>query len=169
MSQPLIHLLQVSDVLDLELAQALADSVEVVAWKPERTARPGRIPAGQEREELRRTNLRVRNLPLLPGFARPPISWLARTGPTVLARLLAQTPEPESTPLILTVPYFASLAELWPGPVVYWLTDLIAEYSSANRAQVQRLDRRLCAAATLLCPNSQRLAAYPCGPCGCRP
>ncbi len=171
MQAPLWHLLQVSDVLDLELASALAESVPVLAWEPERTLLPARTSPGKEEELLStdsergamldaRSVFRIRRLPLMRGFARAPVSWVARTGPEVLARLLAQTPEPERSPLICSTPYFAAVAERWPGPVVYWLTDLIAEYSSADRGSVHRLDRRMCRAATLVCPNSARLERY---------
>ena len=167
-SSPLWHLLQVSDVLDTEFAAALAELVPVVAWEPQRSFFPGRIPAGKEDERLFYNNsldqseppLRVRQLPLMRGFARKPISLIARTGPTVLARLLAQTPDPERSPLLCTAPFFAPVAERWPGPVIYWLADLIAEYPSQDRATVIRLDRRLCRAATLVCPNSERLRRY---------
>ncbi len=169
---PLWHVLQISDVLDLEFATALTQSVPVLAWEPQRSLFPASVRHGQEVERLANLSpglasaddtgspLRVRRLPLLRGFARPPFSYVARTGPSVVSRLLRQTPRPETSPLICTVPFFASVAERWPGPVVYWLTDLIAEYSSADRDEVLRLDRRLCKRATLLCPNSKRLQAY---------
>ena len=185
------HILQISDVLDMEFASALCRGVvgevlegslaaasrslfpscRVLAWEPQRVLWPTRIPAGteQERHSDGNSRLRIRSLPLIRGFARAPISWFSRIGPTVLARLLAQTPNPESSPLICTIPYFAPVAELWPGPVVYWLTDLIAAYASANRGQVEQLDRRMCAAATLVCPNSVRLAEYLIERCGCDP
>ncbi len=167
-SSPLWHLLQVSDVLDTEFASALAETVPVLAWEPRRSLMPSRIPVGEEEERLFYNNswdqpepaLRVRQLPLLRGFARMPISLFARTGPAVLARLLAQTPDPARSPLICTAPFFAPVAELWPGPVIYWLADLIAEYPSQDRDTVIRLDRRLCRAATLVCPNSARLRQY---------
>ena len=44
--------------------------------------------------------------------------------------------------------------------MVYWLTDLIAEYGSAKGIDVPALDTRMCRVATLVCPNSRRLAAY---------
>ena len=170
MAQPLWHLLQVSDVLDIELASALSESVPLLAWEPQRLLRPSRIRPGTEQERFTCISpetpatppepVRVRRLPLLRGFARPPLSWFARTGPAVVERLLSQTSDPVNSPLICTVPFFASVAERWPGPVIYWLTDLIAEYSSADRAQVIQLDRRMCKAATLLCPNSRVLASY---------
>jgi glycosyltransferase involved in cell wall biosynthesis len=174
-SSPIWHILQVSDVLDLEFASALAESVPVLAWEPLRSFFPARIRPGAEAERLatispganapddpnkQEPRIRLRQLPLLRGFARPPLSYIARTGPSVLARLLKQTPDPKNSPLICTVPFFASVAEHWPGPVIYWLTDLIAEYSSANRSEVVRLDRRLCKVATLVCPNSERLKSY---------
>ena len=168
---PIHHLLQVSDVLDIEFASALAETVPVIGWEPQRSLFPGRVAFGDETERLYSENpaLRLRSLPLMRGFARPPISWFARTGPAVLERLLRQTPEPAVSPLICSVPYFAWVAERWPGPVVYWLTDLIAAYSSADHRQVEALDRRMCDAATLVCPNSQRIAAYFVDRCGCEP
>ncbi len=165
------HLLQVSDALDLELASALAELVPVIGWEPQSSMLPGRVLIGQECERAwpEQPSLRLRRLPLLRGYARPPISWFANTSQTTITRLLVQTPEPLHSPLICTTPYFAGVAELWPGPVVYWLTDLIAEYASANRKLVYRLDRRMCKAATVVCPNSRRLAEYLIGVAGCEP
>ncbi len=160
-SLPLWHLLQVSDVLDLELASALAAAVPTVAWEPERTLLAPTMRTGGESERaVPHSTLRIRKLPLLRGFSRFPISLLSNIGATVVDRLLYQTKNPEESPLICTVPYFADVAERWPGPVIYWLTDLIAEYTGANRRQVIDLDRRLCRAATLVCPNSVRLGQY---------
>ena len=182
MKRTLWQLVQVSDVLDLEFASALAESVDVLAWKPQRTWRPGSVATGRELEEADpdvlvstreadggHTPLRIRSLPLLHGFARRPITWLMPTARTVVERLLAQTSTPEVTPLICTTPYFAPVAERWPGPVVYWLTDLIARYNGVSHHQVIRLDRRMCAAATLVCPNSARLASYLRRAAGCHP
>ncbi len=169
-SQPAWHLLQISDVLDLEFASALAESVPVLAWEPQRTLLPPFLHEGGETERLHpASTLRIRTFPLLRGFARPPMSFLAQTGPSVTERLRRQTPDPAHSPLICTVPFFASVAERWPGPVIYWLTDLIAEYASADRAQVHRLDRRMCRAATLICPNSERLKQYLVEQAGCDP
>lgn len=162
------HLLQVSDVLDIEFAAALSESVPVIAWEPQRTLLPPQFTRSHEGERQDRVpNLRIRRLPLLRGFSRFPLSSLAGTATDILERLLRQTPRPELSPLICTVPFFASVAERWPGPVIYWLTDLIAEYSSADRTQVHRLDRRMCAAATLVCPNSRRLKDYLIKTAGC--
>lgn len=180
MAEPIWHLLQVSDVLDLELASALAESVPVVAWEPKRTLWPGQVKPGAEAETLSSdgergamldagSTFRVRSLPLVRGFARAPMTWIPGLDRAILTRLLAQTPDPERSPLICSTPYFAAVAERWPGPVVYWLTDLIAEYRGADRDRVHQLDRRMCAAATLVCPNSARLAKYLTDVGGCDP
>jgi hypothetical protein len=64
------------------------------------------------------------------------------------------------SPLICTTPYYAPVAQLWPGPVVYYLTDLTRGYEGANARLVEQLDRQMCDAATLVCPNSRRIADY---------
>jgi hypothetical protein len=158
---PTWHLLQLSDVLDMELAQGLSEFSSVVAWEPERSWTPWLTKPGRELERMGPDcDVRIRRLPLLRGYARPFFAKMVKTAPLIVERLQRQSFAPEQTPLICTIPYFAEVAELWPGPVVYWLTDLIAEYAGADREQVKRLDRRMCSAATLVCPNSERLAEY---------
>lgn len=155
------NLLQVSDVLDIEFASALAERVPVTAWEPQRSYLPSpfrRSPAPDR--HVPDPPLTIKRFPLLHGFARFPISAIARTGVTVSQHLLRHTESPKTSPLICTVPYFAPVAERWPGPVVYWLTDLIERYQGADPAAIHRLDRQMCRAATLVCPNSSRLAAY---------
>jgi hypothetical protein len=163
------HLLQLSEALDLELAAALAESVPVILWKPDRSLLPIR-PAFREsvRSEIG-SSLEIRTFPLQRGFARLPDALLSSIGSRLAARLAAHSPHPGYSPLICTIPWFATVAEAWPGPVVYWLTDLIAEYESTRRERVLQLDRRLCAAATLVCPNSERIAQYVTGDAGCDP
>ena len=156
---PQWHLLQASDVLDLELAAALTDSVPLTAWQPKHTFLLW-IAKITDLHNPHYPTVRIKQFPLLRGYARPPLSAIARTGSTLTAMLLKQTPDPRNSPLICTVPYFASVAECWPGPVIYWLTDLITEYTSARGIDIPALDRRMCRAATLVCPNSERLAGY---------
>ena len=158
-SQAPWHILQVSDVLDEEFASALAESLPVFAWRPERSYLPW-VRSASARQDQHNPRLTHGTVPLLRGYARFPLSAIARTGPSILKHLSAQTAHPEESTLVCTVPYFASVAECWPGPVVYWLTDLIAEYGSSRPFDVPALDRRMCAAANLVCPNSERIAEY---------
>ena len=163
------HVLQLSGVVDLEFASALAESVPVILWEPDRSLlpmHPGFRKTGRKHPD---SSLQICSFPLLRGFARFPFSLLARTGPALAARLAENTTRPEQSPLICTTPYFASVSEAWHGPVVYWLTDLIAAYDGASRPAVKRLDERMCRAATLVCPNSERLARYLIEEAGCDP
>ncbi len=154
------NLLQFSDSLDLELSTALADSVSVTAWRPQRRLSPPRARISKPSCQVLTPTFRICDFPVMRGYTRFPLSRLVPTDRILLELLLRSTPDPEHSPLICTVPYFAGVAERWPGPVVYWLTDLIAAYSGADRSLVIRSDRRMCQAATLICPNSKRLANY---------
>ncbi len=154
------HLLQISGPLDREFGAALAERVAVIGWEPERVHWPQFGPPGLGTSPSSDSRLAVLKIPLLRGFARWPFSAFARTGSTVSRHLLALSPQPEEATLVCTSPFFAPVAERWPGPVVYWLTDLIACYGYASFTQVANLDRRMCRVATLVCPNSERIASY---------
>ena len=153
------HLVQVSDVLDIEFGSALAEQVPLMAWEPVRTYFPWSPGEGPARL-IKDPPLEVRPFPLVRGYSRFPISALARTGSMVTEHLARHTPDPATSPLICTTPYLAPVAERWPGPVIYWLTDRMEKYAGANEAAVHRLDERMCQSATLVCPNSTRIADY---------
>jgi glycosyltransferase involved in cell wall biosynthesis len=61
-------------------------------------------------------------------------------------------------PLICCFPHYARVAELWPGPVIYYATDLFRAYSGWDSNHISALERRICGKATLVCPNSSRIA-----------
>lgn len=153
------HLLQISGPLDREFGAALSERVPLIGWEPERVTFPSLhstspVPPSDD------LKLSVRKLPLLRGFARWPFSAIARTGTSVCRHLLPFSPSPQESTLLCTSPFFAPVAERWPGPVVYWLTDLIACYGYTSFEQVASLDRRMCRVSTLVCPNSERIASY---------
>ena len=154
------HLLQISDVLDIEFGSALSERVPLMAWEPERRLFPAFSRQAAQLRTIDDPPLTVHTFPLLRGYARPGWSRLARTGATVTEHLLRHGSDPEASPLICTTPYLAPVAERWPGPVVYWLTDRIERYDGVDADVIHDLDQRMCAAATLVCPNSQRLADY---------
>lgn len=154
------HLLQISGPLDREFGAALAERVPLTGWEPERVNWPSFRTAPLASDTSLDGRLAVRKVSLLRGFARWPLSAIARTGEMVCRQLLALSPQPQQSTLVCTSPFFASVAERWPGPVIYWLTDLIACYGYSSFAQVAGLDRRMCRVATLVCPNSERIAAY---------
>ena len=94
------------------------------------------------------------------GFHRAPIAALAREHLRVRDRLLARSPDPQSAVLLVTDPHYAAVAESWPGPVVYYATDLFSRYDGWNPRRITALERRLAAVAVLVCPNSSRIAAH---------
>ena len=163
------NLLQLSDSLDHEFASALSEFVSVTAWEPARRLSPWRARMHRLSYRTEASSLRVGRFPIMRGYTRFPISHLVPTSRILLELLLDSTPDASRSPLICTVPYFAEVAERWPGPVVYWLTDLMTEYAGANRKLVLRSDRRLCEAATLVCPNSSRIAHYLVDQAACDP
>ncbi len=163
------HLLQVSDVLDVELASALAELTPVIMWEPRRSFFPWvhRASAAEPVDGL--LNLRRVRFPLLRGYARTGLRWLASSGSSIASMMRAKTDREEDSTLVCTVPYFASVAERWKGPVVYWLTDLMAAYADTHGVDIRALDRRMCRRATLVCPNSARLQSYLIEETGCDP
>ncbi len=163
------HLLQVSDVLDSELASALAELTPVIMWEPRRTLVPWVRRASPAETVDGLTNLQRVSFPLMRGYARTGLRWLASSGSSIASMMRAKTPQENASTLVCTVPYFASVAERWKGPVVYWLTDLIAAYADTHGIDIRALDRRMCRRATLVCPNSERLRKYLIEEAGCDP
>jgi hypothetical protein len=153
------HILDTGSIWLREFASALAKSVRVVAWEPEmrRFGAPGFTARVEQQVD---PALAVHRFPLLRGYWRFPIRTIAPFAPGLLRRICAVDEDPAGSVLVLTTPYYAPLAELWPGTVVYYQTDLTAAYDGADPAIVRALDRRICKVAAAVCPNSQRIADY---------
>lgn len=162
------HLLQVSDALDREFLSALSDLTPAIGWRP-RMNLFGLLQSSETEEQLTDPPALIRSFPLQKGYSREPIATLARAGSTQVERMLRIELNPADAPLICTTPYWADAAEEWPGPVIYYLTDLMAAYDGADAALVRRLDRRMCAAASLVCPNSHCIEEYLVAEAGCDP
>ncbi len=98
--------------------------------------------------------------PLQRGYTHPLFEQIARPSRRLLNQLLSQTEDPQDSVLVCTSPFWAPVAEQWPGRVIYYATDLTVAYVGLNPARVRALDRRLCRVADLVCPNSERIATY---------
>ena len=161
------QVLDVGSIWMREFASALSQQVETVAWWPEMLRF---APTGKVHEELiEAPPLRVRRFPLQRGYARAPLKWMMPFAPGVLRRLRGACTEPARSPLICSTPFYAPVAERWPGPVVYYVTDMTAQYEGLNRDQVVALDRRMARVARAVCPNSRRIAEYFVRNAGCDP
>jgi glycosyltransferase involved in cell wall biosynthesis len=154
------HVLDATSIWIKEFCAALGKTQPVCAWVPT-MASTGIWQNWEKTEVCPDPLIELRKFPLQRGYARFPVSLAVRLGPTMVGRLERQMFGPvEESPLICTTPYYAPVAERWPGPVIYYQTDLTVEYHNVDRGLIRSLDRRMCAAADLVCPNSHRIAAY---------
>jgi glycosyltransferase involved in cell wall biosynthesis len=151
-----------------EFASALARFVPTLPWAP--VMRPlGMFENWERTEAMNQPNLQIRQFPLQRGYSRFPISRLYGLGRRQTRRMLRQTRDAAHSPLICTTPYYAPVAERWPGPVVYYQTDLTYAYHGLDPDQIRALDIRLCRVASVVCPNSRRIGHYMISEAGCDP
>ncbi|WP_419804785.1 glycosyltransferase [Terriglobus sp.] len=161
------QILDVGSIWMREFACAMAQETEVVAWWPVMRSM-GALEHWERVERHGSPELQVLRFPLQRGYARPPLQQLFPYHQKLLRRLQTRCPGTAS-PLVCTTPFYAPVAERWPGPVVYYVTDMTAEYVGLNRRQVVQLDRRMCQAATAVCPNSGRIRDYLLREAACSP
>ena len=161
------QVLDVGSIWMREFGSALSRQAKTAAWAPV-MSRFGVFSNWERTVEVKEPPLRVREFPLQRGYSREPLRRLVRFESAMLERLERATEgAPERSPLICSTPFYAPVAERWPGPVVYYSTDLTAEYDSLKRGQVHGLDRRMCRVARSVCPNSARIAEYLVNEAGC--
>lgn len=149
-----------------EFAAALGAIVRTQNWCPEMRYFGWRED-WLHTQEIDDPPLSVLRFPLQRGYASFPVAQLLPFEKKLLDRMLHRIQQPEKSTLICTTPFYASVAELWPGRVVYYLTDLTKKYEGVNPHQVVALDRRMCEVAQTVCPNSRRIADYLCTEAGC--
>ena len=162
------QILDVGSVWMKEFASALSSLVPAISWEPEMT-KFGALERWTRVEQIADPPLTVHRFPLQRGYARSPLRWLLPYERKLLPLLKSHCIDAAETALIVTTPYYAPLAERWPGKLVYYATDLTYAYHGVNPQLVNRLDRRLCNAAHAVCPNSKRIAEYFVAKCGCDP
>ena len=153
------NVLDVGSVWMKEFAAALQAKVAVNAW----TANFGLLHTFSkptQRTALYDPPLQMISFPLQRGYSNRIVQTLAPFQHRLLASLLRETSNPVTSPLVCSSPFYAPVAALWPGPVVYYSTDLTIAYPNLDPRQVLTLDRQLCARATFVCPNSRRIAHY---------
>jgi glycosyltransferase involved in cell wall biosynthesis len=141
-----------------EFASALSKQVTVIGWLPQFSS-ASLIHNREEEFQYEDPPLRIRSFPLQRGFARFPLTILAQEKRRMIRRLSERVANPKASPLICTSPHYAGVAGEWPGPVIYYVTDFFPAYRNEPEF-IGSLDRKMCKAATLVCPNSQRIADY---------
>jgi glycosyltransferase involved in cell wall biosynthesis len=162
------HVLDVGSIWMKEFASALNSFMPTVSWEPEMRGY-GLLERWEREEQLADPPLRIRRFPLQRGYSRFPLSALTHLGERQTERMLRHGDAPGQSPLICTTPFYASVAERWKGPVVYYQTDLTIAYEDADTRTIRSCDRRLCRVATVVCPNSRRIGEYMVHEAGCDP
>lgn len=152
------HVLDVRATWIKEFASALGRQVPTLGWLPQ-ISNFGMLRNDEHEGLIADPPLRIRHFPLQRGFARVPISMLAREGSRIAKRIRQSSDDALASVLICCSPHYVEVARRWPGPVIYYVTDLFVAWGeSPNR--IRALDRRMCAVADLVCPDSQRIADY---------
>lgn len=152
------HVLDVRAIWIKEFASALSKRVPTLGWLPKFSA-ASLIHNREEEFTCDDLPLTIRSFPLQRGFARFPVNVLAQEKKRIVRRLSERSSSPKQSPLICTSPHYAAVAREWPGPVVYYVTDFFPAYRDEPEF-IRALDQKMCDAATLVCPNSQRIADY---------
>jgi glycosyltransferase involved in cell wall biosynthesis len=150
----------------VEFGTALANTVQTRAFSPVvgvlgrfQRESPSLVQLGP---------LSVRAFPLQRGYFSRYFGRLVNEDGRVFGRL-AESDVDAAQPLICCLPHYARVAERWAGPVVYYATDLFRAYSGWNPKHISSLERRICRASTLVCPNSTRIADVLVEDAGCDP
>jgi glycosyltransferase involved in cell wall biosynthesis len=142
-----------------EFTSALGKTVPTIGWIPE-FSWFGLLQHSYRKEAITEPPLNAIRFPLQRGYAKAPMRWFKPLSGRVVATMINHFPNVSNCALVCTAPFYAPVAEKWPGPVVYYSTDLTAEYDGVDREQVRRLDAELCARAAVVCPNSRRISDY---------
>lgn len=162
------HILDTGSIWLKEFANEMAQLTPTWNWVPEFRAW-GHWEKWERIEDIQSPALQVIKFPLQRGYSHDAIRKLLPFQNPLLRRLRQRTERVKETGLICTAPFYAPLAEQWPGPVVYYLTDLTKKYEGMNERQIRRLDQRMCRTAVAVCPNSTRIADYLIEEAGCAP
>lgn len=160
------HVLDTNGIGVKEFASALSLLVPTLGWSPQISS-TGVLQNWEREAALTDPALRVKYFPLQRGYHCGTVEWLTRTSARDMGRLCRSCTDVRSSTLVCTSPFYASIAEQWPGPAVYYATDLTVEYDGVNAAKVRDLEERMCRAVSLACPNSERIARYLRDKAGC--
>jgi len=163
------HILTESSVPVAEFALALSRSTDVVSWLPSMSlfgVLRNRTQSGVSKESSR---WRKVHFPLQRGYSRFSSGPLSQVFNKVQGLLSRESRAPERSALICTTSFWAPVAQLWPGPIIYYATDLTFAYEGLRSGRVRSADRALCRIADLVCPNSANLASYFVDQCYCPP
>ena len=150
----------------VEFTSALAEIVPTQAFTPGISLlgrfnrnRNHSVPCG---------SLMATQFPVQRGFFSPYISRFCFEDNRIL-NLISAGGVGVGDPLVCCFPHYARIAERWPGPVIYYATDLFRAYSNWSAEHIAAFERQICRRADLVCPNSNRIAEVFVTESGCDP
>ncbi len=152
------HLLDARAIWVKELAGALAKQVRLLGWIP-KIAWHGYFQNQERSRQNVNPALDLRDFPLQRGFARWPMRSLLPESRRIARRLLGQSNDPKNTVLLCASPQYAPVARQWPGPVIYYMSDLYYAWGD-NPKYINYYDRMMTQRADLVCPVSLRGKEY---------
>ncbi len=162
------HILDAGTVLIQEFASAFSALYPTVVWVPQmRYLRLGHT--APRLDTIANPPTTVHRFTLQRGYARQLVRSLLPFENDLLRTMTAECGDPQRAPVIISTPHYAPLAEKWPGPVIYYSTDLTSTYANMDAREITALDARMCRVARLVCPNSRRIADYFIAKAGCDP
>jgi glycosyltransferase involved in cell wall biosynthesis len=155
-AQPAWHFLDGRCVWVREVAAVASRVSPVRIWLP-RLSWAGRLRT-HEAELWLEPGVPAREFPLQRGFARWPLARLVHESARIARRLQTADPEPRAV-LVLCSPHYCDVARAWPGPRIYYATDMF-RFCGDSRPAVERMERIMCRGVDLVCPNSRRIADH---------
>jgi glycosyltransferase involved in cell wall biosynthesis len=152
------HLLDARAIWVKELAAALARDVSLLGWIP-RITWTGCLQKNECSSVNENPHLILREFPLQRGFARWPLRYLIPEGTRIADRLRQRSADASKTVLLCASPQYYLAAKHWPGPIIYYMSDLYYAWGD-NPRYVNYFDRLICQRADLVCPVSARGKDY---------
>jgi hypothetical protein len=111
--------------------------------------------------------LEVVEFPVQRGYFSSPLRYILKEHRRIATWVQSGVRDPSATWLVCCYPQYSKVAALWPGPVAYYATDLFASYEGRSFRNVNESEVALCRRASLICPNSQRIADHLVRDCAC--
>jgi glycosyltransferase involved in cell wall biosynthesis len=143
----------------VEFASALAQRTTLAAYSAvPRTL--GRFSTRLSPVAIDDPPLTVVDFPVQRGYFSFPLQHILKEHRRIAAWLQRGVQDPSAAWLLCCYPHYSKVAALWPGPVVYYATDLFDKYEGRSYRDVSRMEEDICHRASLVCPNSQRIADY---------
>jgi glycosyltransferase involved in cell wall biosynthesis len=152
------HVMDVSNVPVTALTEALSKHVDTTGWAPKLNwFAGGRVKLSEYVYTARHRRI---EFSLQRGYQYNSVDKACGLNRELCRRMANECHEAATTALICTSPYWAVLADLWPGPVVYYSLDYTYAYDGFSPRRILGLEKRLCRKAVRVFPVSRRIGAY---------